>query len=148
MLPAQASRLPWISSVTMPSYAVLTPPLLDSAPSSHRVQQTLSLLLRHAGILHMVEPQYLRLSLDEGPEFGRGSGLTRHANILLCGWRGDQHCCVDLVGDSPARGGCRDAPSAFATVVHAKRDEHAQTCASHRFDFSGFSVLGSFAPTA
>ena len=117
----------------------------------HRiVQTTLGLLLRQAGILHMVEPQHLRLSRDEGPESGRGSGLTRPANILLYSWRGDQHCSVDFVGVSPARGGWRDAPSAFANVEQAKRDKHAQMCANHGFDFLpfGFSVFGSFSPAA
>ena len=28
--------------------------------------------------------------------------LTRPANILLYGWRGDRHSCVDLLGVSPA----------------------------------------------
>ena len=83
----------------------------------HRlVQQTLGLPLRQAGITHMVQPQYQRLSRDEGPESGRGSGLTRPANILLYGWRGDRHCNVDLVGVSPARRGWRDAASALTIV--------------------------------
>ena len=43
----------------------------------HRlIQQTLGLHLHQAGITHVVEPQYLSLSQEEGPEFGRGSGLT------------------------------------------------------------------------
>ena len=98
----------------------------------------------------MVEPKHLRLSRDEGPESGRGSRLTRPADILLYGWRGDHHCCVDLVGVSPARGGWRDAASALATVEQAKREKHTQTCASHRFDFLpfGFSVFGPFGPAA
>ena len=113
----------------------------------HRlVQQTLGLLLRQAGITHAVEPQLLRLSLDEGPESGRGPGLTRPADILLYGWRGDRHCCVDLVGVSPPHGGYRNAVYALAVVEQAKRDKHTETCASHRFDFMpfGFSVFGSF----
>ena len=117
----------------------------------HRlVQQTLSTLLRQAGITHAVEPQHLRLSRDEGPESGLGSGLTRPADILLYGWRDDRHCCVDLVGVCPARGGWRDAVSVLSVVEQAKRDKHVDTCASHRFDFVpfGFSVLGSFGPAA
>ena len=95
----------------------------------------------------MVEPPHLRLSRKEGPASGRGSGLTRPADILLYGWRGDRHCCVDLVRVSPARGGRRDVVSALATVEQAKRDKHTQTCARHRFDFEpfGFYVLGSLA---
>ena len=81
---------------------------------------------------------------------GRGSGLTRPADILLYCWRDDRHCCVDLVGVSPARGSWRDAASALAIVEQAKRDKHTQTCISHRFDFEpfGFSVFGSFGPAA
>ena len=51
----------------------------------HRpVEQTLGLLLRQAGITHVIEAQYLRL-LREGSGPGRGSGLTRLADILLYG---------------------------------------------------------------
>ena len=109
----------------------------------HRLVQQ---LLRQAGITHAVEPQHLRPSRDEGPESGRGSGLTRLADILLYGWRGDRHCCVDLVGVSPARGGWRDAASALASVEQAKRDKHTQTCPCHCFDFVpfGFSVFAPF----
>ena len=98
----------------------------------------------------MVEPKYLRLSREEGPKSGRGSRLTRPADILLYGWRGDRHCCVGLVGVSLARGGKPDAVSALAIVELAKRDKHTQTCASHRFDFvpKGFSGFGSFDPAA
>ena len=74
------------------------------------------LLLRQAGITRTIEPQYLRLSRDEGLESDRASGLTRPADILLYGWRGDGHCYVDLVGVSPACGGCRDAVFALAIV--------------------------------
>ena len=92
----------------------------------------------------------MRLSREKGPESGRGSGLTRPADILLYGSRDDRQCCVDLVGVSLARGGWRDAVSALAIIEQVKRDKHAQTCASHRFDFLpfGLSVLGSFGPAA
>ena len=109
----------------------------------HRlVQQTLSLLLRQAGITHAVEPWYVHLSRDEGPESGWGSGLTRPADILLYCWRDDRHCCVDLVGVSHARVSWHDAASALAIVEQTKRDKHTQTCASHGYDFVpfGFSV--------
>ena len=64
--------------------------------------------------------------------------------------RDDRHCCVDLVGVSPARGGSRDAVSALAVVEQAKRDKHSEVCASHHFDFVplSFSVFGSFRPAA
>ena len=117
----------------------------------HRlVQQTLGQLLRQGCIIYVVEPQGLRLSRDEGPESGRGSGLTRPADILLYGWREDRHCCVDLVGVSPARGGWRDADSAAAVVEQAKRDMHSEECARHGFDLVpfGFFVLSSFGPAA
>ena len=108
--------------------------------------QTLGLLLGQVSKLHVVEPQHLRLSRDEGPESRRSSGLTRPVDILLYGWRGDHHYFVDLVCVSPAQGGWRDAASTLATVEQAKRDKHMQTCASHRLDFLsfGFSVLDSF----
>ena len=53
----------------------------------------------------MVEPPHLRLVRDDTPYSGRGSGLTKHANILLNAWRRDRHSSVDLVGVSPARMG-------------------------------------------
>ena len=117
----------------------------------HRlVQQTLGTILRQAGISHMVEPSHLRLQRDDSPESGRHSGLTRPADILLYSWRGDSHCCVDLVGVSPARSGWRDAASALSSVEQGKRDKHASTCRSHGFDFIpfGFSTFGSFGPEA
>ena len=50
----------------------------------HRlVQQSLGSILRQAGICYMVEPPHLRFVRDEAPESGRGSGLTRPADILL-----------------------------------------------------------------
>ena len=112
------------------------------------VQQTLGQLLRQAGIIHAVEPQGLRLSRYEGPEFGCVSGLTRPADILLYGWRDDHPYCVDLVGVSPACGEWRDAVSAIAVVEQAKRDKHSEVCASHHSDFVafGFSTLSSFVP--
>ena len=83
----------------------------------HRmVQQSLGTILRQAGICHAVEPPHLRLQRDDSSQSGRGSGLTRPADILLYSWRGDSHCCVDLVGVSPARGGWRDAASALALL--------------------------------
>ena len=117
----------------------------------HRlVQQSLSTILRQAGICHAVEPPHLRLERDASSQSGRGSGLTRPADILLYSWRGDSHCCVDLVGVSPARGGWRDAASALLSVEQGKRDKHAHICRSHGFDFIpfGFSSLGSFGPAA
>ena len=117
----------------------------------HRlVQQILGHTLRQAGIVHMVESQSVRLSRNDGPESNGGSRLTRPAAILLYGWRGDQHCCVDLVGVSTARGGWRDAASAIAILEQAKWDKHKQMCASQRFDFVffGFSAFRSLSPTA
>ena len=49
------------------------------------VQQTVGQLLRHVGIIYAVEPQGLPLLRDDRPESGRGSGLTRTADILLYG---------------------------------------------------------------
>ena len=117
----------------------------------HRlVQHTLGTLLRQAGICHSVEPDHLRFSREEAPASGRGSGLTKPADILLYAWRGDHHCCVDLVGVSPARNGWRDATSVLSVVEQGKRDKHADVCRSHGFDFVpfGFSVFGSFGPEA
>ena len=87
-----------------------------------------------------------RLSRDEGPGSDRGYGLTRPADILLYGWRGDRHCCIDLVEVSLVRGGWRDALSALAVVEQAKREKHFEVCASYRFDIMpfNFSVFGSF----
>ena len=90
------------------------------------------------------------MSREEAPSSGRGSGLTKPADILLYAWRGDHHCCVDLVGVSPARNGWRDASSVLSVVEQGKRDKHEAVCRSHGFDFSpfGFSVFGSFGPAA
>ena len=117
----------------------------------HRlVQRTLGSILQQAGVHHMVEPPHLRLARDDAPFSGRGSGLTKPADILLYAWRGDRHCCVDLVGVSPARMGWRDATSALFSVEQGKSDKHARSCISHGFDFSpfGFSTFGSFGPAA
>ena len=40
----------------------------------------------------------------DSPEFGRGSGLSRPADILIYSWRGDFHCRLDLVDVSRTRG--------------------------------------------
>ena len=113
----------------------------------HRlVQQTLGLLLRQGGITHAVEPQHQRLSRDEGPESGRGSGLTRPANILLYGWRGDRHYCVDLVGVSPARGCWRDVAFTLASVEQAKRDKHTHTTSTSCPSVSPFLALLALQP--
>ena len=98
----------------------------------------------------MVEPPHLRLERDDAPVFGRGSGLTKPADILLYQWLDGRHSCVDLVCVSPARGGWRDAASALSIVERAKQEKHARTCLSHEFDFIpfGFSTFGSFGPAA
>ena len=113
----------------------------------HRlVLHTFSTLLRQAGICHSMEPAHLRFSREDAPASGRGSGLTKPADILLYAWRGDHHCCVDLVGVSPAHNGRRDATSALSVVGQGNRDKHASICHSHGFDFVPFgsSVFGSF----
>ena len=117
----------------------------------HRlVQHTLGTLPRHAGICHSVEPAHLRFSREEAPASGRGSGLTKPADILLYAWRDDHHCCVDLVGVSPARNGWRDAPSALSAVQQGKQDKHVSVCRSNGSDFIpfGFSVFRSFCSEA
>ena len=108
------------------------------------VQQSLGIILRQAGICHVVEPPHLRLERDASSQSGRGSRQTRPADILLYSWRGDSHWCVDLVGVSPARGGWRDAASALPSVERGKWDKHTHICKSHGFDFIpfGFSSLG------
>ena len=114
------------------------------------VQQSLGIILRHAGIFHVVEPPHLRFESDVSLESGRGSGLTRPADILLYSWRGDSHCCVDLVEVSPTRGGWRDAAAALPLVEEGKRDKHSTTCWSHGFNFIpfGYSTFGSLGPAA
>ena len=43
----------------------------------HRVvRQSLGIILRHAGIGHVVEPPHPRFERDASLESGRGSGLT------------------------------------------------------------------------
>ena len=68
---------------------------------------------------HLVEPPHLRLEREHAPASGRGSGLTRLSYILLFSWRGDRHCCVDLVGVSPARSKLRQAVQALRLVQKA-----------------------------
>ena len=65
------------------------------------VQRSLGIILRQAGVYHLVEPPHLRLERDDALASGRGSGLTRPVDILLFSWRRDRRCCVDLVGVSP-----------------------------------------------
>ena len=114
------------------------------------VQRSLGIILRGAGIYHLVEPPHLRMERDDAPVSGRGSGLTRPANILLFSWRGDRHCCVNLVGVSPARSSWRQAAQALRLVEEAKGAKHAETCLTHGFDFApfSFSVLRSLGPAA
>ena len=92
----------------------------------------------------------MRLERDDAPDSGRGSGPTRPVDILLLSWRGDRHCCVDVVGVSPARYTRRQAVEALRVVQEAKRVKYAETCLAHGFDFPTFcfSVLGSFGPAA
>ena len=75
-----------------------------------------------------MEPTHLRLSREDAPKSGRRSGLTKPADVLLCAWCGDHHCCVDLVGVSPVRNGWRNATSALSAVEQGKRDKHETIC--------------------
>ena len=79
---------------------------------------------------------------------GCGSGPTKPMDVLLSVWGGDHHCCVDVVGVSPARNGWRDAPSTLSAVEQGKWDKRASVCRSHGFYFIefSFSVFGSFGP--
>ena len=92
----------------------------------------------------MVEPPHLRLVRNDAPLSGRGSGLTKHADILLYAWRGDRHCCVDLVGVSSRVGGMLPLPFSLwsnAGVI---------SMPGHAFDFFplGFTFFGSIGPAA
>ena len=125
--------------------------MLDN--NTHKKSQTILATVHHiciVSVYHLVEPPYLRLEPDDAPASVRGSGLSRPAKILLFSWRGDRHCCVDLVGVSPARSNWQQAAEALRLVQEAKCAKHAETCLAHGFDFApfSFSVLGSFGPTA
>ena len=64
----------------------------------HRlVQQSLGTILRQISICHMVEPPHLRLTRNDAPESGRGSGQVKLADILFYSLHGDSQFCVDLV---------------------------------------------------
>ena len=119
-------------------------------PRHYLVHRSLGIILRRAGIYHLVEPPHLRSERDDAPIFGHGSGLTRPADIVLFSWRDDQHYCFDLVRVSPAYYSCRQAVKALRLVQEARCVKRAETCLSHGFDFApfSFSVLGSFAPTS
>ena len=54
-------------------------------------------------------------------------GLITVADFPLYSYRGDSHCCVDLVDVSPTRGGWRDTASALAYVEQGKRDKPVST---------------------
>ena len=59
----------------------------------HRVvQQSFSIIFCEARISRVVELTHLRFQRDVSLESGRGSGLTRLADILLYSLRSDSHC--------------------------------------------------------
>ena len=95
--------------------------MLDN--NTHKKSQTILATVHHiciVSVYHLVEPPYLRLEPDDAPASVRGSGLSRPAKILLFSWRGDRHCCVDLVGVSPARSNWQQAAEALRLVQEAK----------------------------
>ena len=149
-------------SLQMPSVRAVVPrwTSMETTPSYAGV--SLSLLAFSFSIAHFFIPLVRSWHLPYGlaspppphvrrcPKSGRGSWQTKPPDILLYSWRGDSHCCVDLIGVSLAQSGRRDAASALPFVEQGKRDKHTATCRSHGFDFIpfGFSTFGSFGPSA
>ena len=105
------------------------------------VQHMLGMLLRFAGVNHLVEPPHLCLERNDALMCVRCFGMSKLADILLRGFRGAHHYCVDLINASIARGGWRDVVFAFSIIELGKRDKHERTCHSR-----GFSSQGSFDP--
>ena len=76
-----------------------------------------------------------------------GRGASKLSYTLLHSLRGESHCCVLLVGVSPAQGGRRNAASPIILVERGKQDGHGCTCKFHGFNlvhflFSTFIALG------
>ena len=82
----------WTVWIVGPWYVLCLTTTWNNALMAHC---TICLLLRQAGITHAIAPLYLRLSLEERPESGRGG----HP-LTVYGWRGDRHNRVHLVGVS------------------------------------------------
>ena len=75
----------------------------------------------------------------------------RHADVMVYGWVGGKHACVDLIGVSPFAGlGVKAFTVGYAAlkVASSKVAKHEKTCSDHRhafipFAFDTFGFLAS-----
>ena len=64
---------------------------------------SLCIILRRAGVYHVVKPPDLPLEHDDAIASARVPRLSRPTNILLSSWHSDRDYYVDPAGVSPAR---------------------------------------------
>ncbi|KAJ0560661.1 putative exostosin [Helianthus annuus] len=82
-----------------------------------------------------------------------GRSTLRPADLLVFGWAGGKHACVDLTGISPLAGLRESGFVAGQTIRKAeskKVDKHAKACVDnqHAFVPFAFDTFGSLAPEA
>ncbi|KAJ0714665.1 putative exostosin [Helianthus annuus] len=112
------------------------------------VRDVLGDILRRAGISAKKEAPVNFLT---DPMEGRST--LRPADLLVFGWAGGKHACVDLTGVSPLAG-LREsgfvAGQAIRKAESKKVDKHAKACADnqHAFVPFAFDTFGSLAPEA
>ncbi|MFS7972396.1 putative exostosin [Helianthus anomalus] len=103
-------------------------------------------ILRRAGISAKKEPPVNFLT---DPSEGRST--LRPADVLVFGWEGGKHACVDLTGVSPLAGFRENGFVAGQAVLKAeskKVEKHAKACEDnqHAFVPLAFDTFGSLAP--
>ncbi|KAF5779963.1 hypothetical protein HanXRQr2_Chr11g0466721 [Helianthus annuus] len=112
------------------------------------VRDALMDILRRAGISAKKEAPVNFLT---DPSEGRST--LRPADVLVFGWEGGKHACVDLTGVSPL-GGFREngfvAGQAVLKAESKKVEKHAKACEDnqHAFVPLAFDTFGSLAPEA
>ena len=112
------------------------------------MQDVLWDILRRAGISAKKEAPVNFLT---DPTEGRST--LRPANLLVFGWAGGKHACVDLTGVSPLAG-LRDngfvAEQAMKRAETKKVEKHAKACEENQHVFVplAFDTFGSLAPEA
>ncbi|MFS7975619.1 hypothetical protein Hanom_Chr10g00882701 [Helianthus anomalus] len=82
-----------------------------------------------------------------------GRSTLRPADLLVFGWAGGKHACVDLTGVSPLavlKESGFVARQAIRKAKSKKVDKHAKACADnqHAFVPFAFDTFGSLAPEA
>ncbi|MFS7948371.1 putative exostosin [Helianthus anomalus] len=114
----------------------------------HALHYALMDILRRAGISAKKEAPVNFLT---DPSEGRST--LRPADVLVFGWEGGKHACVDLTGVSPLAGFRENGFVAGQAVLKAeskKVEKHAKACEDnqHAFVPLAFDTFGSLAPEA